>query len=648
MTEGVWSKQNWKGALYFSERLNIVTNWDSFPGANSHLLERWRGLKAFNSPSVFEARIAEYSVTPEQFEAIVLDKVQLDLDKGEFSWLDELKDSFENYFNASSDFVNDEQLVLIKVCKPVIFRKLVELLSIERGNSKSFESTLTIFLPMLYSRLYRVVYSAVIMELHVEKELGTLVGESSEERFNSYIVMFENKDFCLSFFQEYSVLARCVIETTNQWGDFLEDFFEHLHADLADMEKCFCPNRELGILQAISSEAGDSHNFGRTVLIATFTSGLKLVYKPRSLELDIQYNNLLDWMNERTDFNFRTIRNVDKSDHGWVEFVSFSSASKECSVNEYFRRLGGLMGLLYILQSTDFHFENLIASGSQPVFIDLECLFHPVAPQNYEVVKEYRDGYTINMLGMLPQSYKKTEVGTGLDISGIAGIGGQRVSDDSIFVDGEYTDEMRTVNKEWTLEAENNLAKLDGAIINPLCKKQHIVDGFVLAYKTIREGQSALLKNDGVINKFMTSTTRNVFRGTGVYLKLLSNSYHPNNLRNALERDCWFDNLWLEKDFPGKSQLVTAEIFSLRSGNIPHFTSRPKDNAFKANDTNLEGVYLTVTTYESVKKRILSMDDNGLDSIVSAINASFDVFAENLELMSLYENDGGQAGRQLV
>ena len=40
-------------------------------------------------------------------------------------------------------------------------------------------------------------------------------------------------------------------------------------------------------------------------------------------------------------------------------------------------RQGGYLAILYALEATDFHFENLIAAGEQPVLIDLETLFHP-------------------------------------------------------------------------------------------------------------------------------------------------------------------------------------------------------------------------------------------------------------------------------
>ena len=47
------------------------------------------------------------------------------------------------------------------------------------------------------------------------------------------------------------------------------------------------------------------------------------------------------------------------------------SAAQACTAPEeiqrFYERQGGYLALLYVLQATDFHFENLIAAGEHPV-----------------------------------------------------------------------------------------------------------------------------------------------------------------------------------------------------------------------------------------------------------------------------------------
>ena len=40
-------------------------------------------------------------------------------------------------------------------------------------------------------------------------------------------------------------------------------------------------------------------------------------------------------------------------------------------MKRFYERQGGYLALLYMLQATDFHHENLIAAGEHPVLLDL-------------------------------------------------------------------------------------------------------------------------------------------------------------------------------------------------------------------------------------------------------------------------------------
>ena len=46
-------------------------------------------------------------------------------------------------------------------------------------------------------------------------------------------------------------------------------------------------------------------------------------------------------------------------------------------MRRFYHRQGALLALLYVLDGTDMHYENLIAVGEQPVLVDVETLFHP-------------------------------------------------------------------------------------------------------------------------------------------------------------------------------------------------------------------------------------------------------------------------------
>src|SRR5690606_9751936 len=119
------------------------------------------------------------------------------------------------------------------------------------------------------------------------------------------------------------------------------------------------------------------------------------------------FQRLLTWLNARgAEPVFRTLEVLDRGDHGWVEFVSPAACGSEEEVGRFYRRQGGYLALLHLLEATDFHYENLIAAGEHPVLVDLETLFHPGVEGSELQRSEERVGLaiqdTVLRVGLLP------------------------------------------------------------------------------------------------------------------------------------------------------------------------------------------------------------------------------------------------------
>ena len=109
----------------------------------------------------------------------------------------------------------------------------------------------------------------------------------------------------------------------------------------------------------------------------TFASGRKLVYKPKDMGTEAAYHRLLAWLNERgAPLPFKVLEVLDRSTHGWVEFVEHLPCRDRDEARRYYERAGMLLCLFYVLEGTDCHYENIIASGEYPVLIDTETLMH--------------------------------------------------------------------------------------------------------------------------------------------------------------------------------------------------------------------------------------------------------------------------------
>jgi lantibiotic modifying enzyme len=73
---------------------------------------------------------------------------------------------------------------------------------------------------------------------------------------------------------------------------------------------------------------------------------------------------------------FRILTILDRGDYGWVEYVEHRSCASDAEIRRYYRRTGHFLSLVYALNGSDFHFENMIADGEHPVPIDLETIYH--------------------------------------------------------------------------------------------------------------------------------------------------------------------------------------------------------------------------------------------------------------------------------
>src|SRR6516164_3119816 len=176
------------------------------------------------------------------------------------------------------------------------------------------------------------------------------------------------------------------------------------------------------MLTGVAGGLGDAHRGGRSVLIAEFRSGLRVVYKPRGLAVDVHFQELLSWLDERGDHSpFRTLRILDRGTYGWAEFVAEQPCTSPDEVRRFYRRQGGYLALLYALDATDFHCENLIAAGEHPVLVDLEALFHPREPA---AGATHTDGpaddvaSSVLRVGLLPLRLWDGAGSDGIDLSG--------------------------------------------------------------------------------------------------------------------------------------------------------------------------------------------------------------------------------------
>jgi len=255
---------------------------------------------------------------------------------------------------------------------------LDELTRHERHLPFEAQPVLTSLAAALARRLLSQASRTFALELKVAGLLGQLSGQTSQERFQHFLQRISQKEARLAFFEEYSVLARQLVLTCDHWVASSLEVVRRLCADWDEICATFSPEGDPGMLTGVQSGMGDLHREGRSVMLLKFRSGFQLIYKPKSLAIDLHFQELLQWLNQHgAEPPLQTLNVINKGAYGWSAYVQARDCASQAEVQRFYERQGAYLALLYVLDATDFHHENLIAAGEHPILIDLETLFHP-------------------------------------------------------------------------------------------------------------------------------------------------------------------------------------------------------------------------------------------------------------------------------
>jgi type 2 lantibiotic biosynthesis protein LanM len=553
---------------------------------------RWRSQFPFADAEIFSKRLAAAHISEEEFLRILEnDEAAAPADAQPAAWFRTFYEAY-SYNGPSmfrlSDRASTSSLPLFSfLCcaEPIIdhfVRRLhdgaVEVMREHDTIPFDADGIHRIFAGSLLEAFQRMLAPTMILRLNLARLQHDLEGASPSERFQCFVHRLRDRAFVMQIMREYPVLARQLVRRADRWFANCLMFLRHLARDWPMIRATFAPSIDPGTLVGIQAQLGDSHRGGRSVLIARFSSGLRIVYKPRSLTTDRHFQQFLKWLNRRTrDLSFKTLALLERETYGWVEFVSPSHCASKDGVRRFYERQGGYLALLYLLDGSDCHCENVIACGEHPVIVDVEALFHPHlgtrTPEIYGVAAECLE-HSVLRSGLLPIPTRWGDDAAPLDRSGLAAAQWQKTPFASLQPEGNGTDEMQLVRKHMAIRPSANRPAIAGEPVEQI-DGDAVVRGFTTVYQTFLAHRNELLDADGPIACFRNDEVRIVLRHTLTYSRLLAESYHPDVLRNALDRDQMFDLLWGQvPDNPHLSRVVTAECLDLWNDDVPLFTAQ--------------------------------------------------------------------------
>lgn len=175
-------------------------------------------------------------------------------------------------------------------------------------------------------------------------------------------------------FRRSPALAYVFGRIAADWSADLARMARRAAVDRRLFARAFFGGEESGSLLRIEPGLGDPHAAGRSVAILHFERGA-VVYKPKDLRVVPAVRDIARAMG---DPRLAVPATLIRDGYAWEPVYGESTLSGAGDADAFFRALGGWLALLQALGGTDFWFDNLIADGPVPRFIDFETAIQPV------------------------------------------------------------------------------------------------------------------------------------------------------------------------------------------------------------------------------------------------------------------------------
>lgn len=491
----------------------------------------------------------------------------------------------------------------------------------------------------LLSRLSHLCVRIVAYDIKQKSALGLLKGKTSQSRYQYYVnQIVGTPEGLFQLLDRYPVLARLLTTITEQAIKNTIKWLRRLEFDYQAIASKFFYSKNPGLVESLELGLSEPHCGGQTVWFMEFTSGLRLGYKPRSLGLDVAYLQFLKWLNEtQPELCLKAAPILDRQDYGWVLWIETTDCQDMDGVAQYFERLGAHLAVFYFLGGTDFHEDNFIPNGSQPIPVDLEAigsvaLACKIDSQMLEKLPRPWQPDTVFMPLMLPRWYN--QVGYEQEVIAMSSFTGRKEGQIWPMPVPIYynlgTDRLCLKFEYRTARTCLSLPKLEGKSIDAKSFIGKVIDGFVCTYQTLMNHRDSLLSNTGVIAAFQNLPTRVIVRDTNVYHDLLLWSTAPDNLTSGIDYDLSLEIVCgtpiLDETREDALSYGRVEKKALWTRDVPYFSGLTSSCYLNSEDGASFGPINEHSGYDYIRHRLMVVNEVDLSWQKELIRVSLEMF----------------------
>lgn len=449
------------------------------------------------------------------------------------------------------------------------------------------QNVMSELLATLGKRLLRIGAKTLILEMNRERQAGHLQGDDEFARKHAFCVKLCSPTYREALFGKYPVLTRFCTQATLDFLCFCKQLLGRLSDNQTTLTDRFNLPKSFE-LEHVQLDEGDLHDHGASVAILT-VSGRRIVYKPRALAMHRMFDALAHRCERQEGFLPLQVPGVlDCGDYGFEEFVESRDCSTVDEVERYYRRYGQIMGMVWLLNGNDMHFENIIPHGEYPQIVDFETVI-----TNKVMFERHNEGaagivedtitHSLAYSALLPSGMPVNATGERIDVSALSpepqkmpAVIAQAVETDS--------DHAHYEHREIQLDKTSHVLNLNGMAVDPQPYKEAILDGFNVAVNAL-----ACIGTDELLDIIGTDgRIRVLIRPTNSYARFQDFIYHPAVLSDMRDIEAILENLYV---FPfTNKRIFISEYNQLLNGDIPLFTTQVSSTAvIGADGTVIEG-----------------------------------------------------------
>jgi len=572
---------------------------------------RW---EADLSAEVLEIRLATANISRAVFESVNVkapyDPIWLTTLE---HWLNDVGQEVYRYQRRTWDRTAwDEALkCILPLARSLVGRALCNLnRSLQRRDLRTLDSNpalLASSVKMLAADIDRVALPIIALEVNVARLQGLLSAQTSRERYQEYSAALIDSEKAARLLSDYPVLLRAVHHVICDWQRYLYRFLLRFFSDRELLTSTFGIRADMPLnLERL----GDRHRGGQAVLRLRFEDGSRLIYKPRSLAIDVWFQRLLGWYNEQgADPALQGCTVLERGSYGWMEYIDHEPCKTDDERRRFFKRQGLLLALLHAIQARDCHKRNVIARGDMPFVVDLETVLQAhVARRALTEPLSARLSETTLAIGYLPGSF------TAHHPEDLSVLGAARAKDTvpAFFWKDLQTDSMQLASGERPVAPDHHHPGLDANANGGGWLEEEVLIGFEQGYRLCLRHRHTLLRRGGLLSQLEGVVARVVLRRTAEYSAVLFGSYHPDHMRNALDREMWLDQLWKRPPCVCFREVTAAECDDLERGDIPLFVARVGSRVLRTSSGRAIRGVIARSARDVAREHIRSMSESDL------------------------------------